>query len=154
MKTNFTVNEYGIKKKNGLVYPEHYSWEYCMEKKIPYILIHPKIKYTRIEYDLFPVDNGLGFPKQNKLIDYWWGIYEKYMEDVSFPESKIPMRIIGEVTDFFIVYKTDQFRIVESLMKEIEYFTNKYAVLDFKRKKYYEEIRVINELVKRNLGKK
>ena len=147
------ITEYGIENKNGDIYPEYYSWEYCLEKKIPYIIITPKIKYSKISYDLLPVDNGLMFPEDNKLIDHWWKMYEEYVDDVSFPKSRIPNRIIGEVTDFFVVYKVDQSYIIEKLMKELESFTNKYAFLDFKRKKYFEEIRITNEYVKRMISK-
>lgn len=142
---NITVTEYGIKRKNREIYPRYYDWDYCVKNKIPYIIVEPKIKYSIIDYDLFTVDNGLAFPEKNKLIDYWWNIYEEYMNEVSFPKNKIPLRIIGEVTDACIVYKIDQDRIVKRLMKEIECFVNEYAVLDDERKKHYEEIRKHNE---------
>ena len=142
---NIRVTEYGIKKKNGKIFPEHYDWDYCLKKKIPYIIVTPKIKYSLIDYDLFTVDNGLAFPENKKIIDYWWDIYEKYVEEVSFPKEKIPLRTIGEVTDYFTVFKKDQEVMVEKLMKEIEYFVNEYAILDIERKEYYEEIRKRNE---------
>jgi len=154
MKYKIKVTEYGIENKYRKIHPEYYSWDYCIEMKIPYIIITPRIKFSTISYDLFTVDNGLMFPDDNKLIDYWWKIYEEYVVDFSFPKSKIPNRIIGEVTDFFTVYKADQFYIIDKLLKEIEYFTNKYAILDYKRKKHFEEIRITNENVKRFISKK
>jgi hypothetical protein len=142
---NIKVTEYGIKKKNKKIYPEHYNWKYCVEKKIPYIIITPKIKYSNIDFDLFTVDNGLSFPDNHKFVDYWWNIYEEYIKEVSLPKKRIPLRIIGEVTDSFVIYKADQDRIIKRLMDEIESFTNRYAFLDKKRKEHFEEIRKHNE---------
>ena len=131
------VTEYGIERGNK-IYPSHYNWDYCVENKIPYIIIRPKIKYSNIDYDLFTVDTGLSFPENNKLIYYWWNIYEDYIKEVSFPKERIPLRIIGEVTNNFNVFKVDQERMVQRLMKEIESFVNKFALFDFERKTYYD----------------
>jgi hypothetical protein len=139
------VIEYGIKKGEKVI-PSHYTWDYCTQKSIPYIIIRPKIRYSNIDYDLLTVDNGLAFKKGFSLIDHWWKIYEDYVNTSSFPRNRIPLRIIGVVTDNFTVFKKDQEYIVNILLKEIERFVNEYGVIDVKRKKYFEEIRKHNEI--------
>ncbi len=85
MKTfSIKVSEYGI-KKGKKVYPTHYTWGYCSQKKIPYIIIRPKIKYSNIEYDLLTVDNGLAFKEGHDIIQHFWKIYEDYVNASSFP---------------------------------------------------------------------
>ena len=146
MKTfNLKVTEYGI-KKGEKVFPSHYTWDYCTQKKIPYIIIHPKIKYSNIEYDLLTVDNGLAFIKGYSLIEYWWKIYEDYVDTSLFPKDKIPLRIIGSVYDNFTVFKKDQEKMANILLKELENFVNEYGVINIERKKYYDKIKKHNEM--------
>ena len=142
---NVRVTEYGI-KKGDVVFPSYYTWDYCTQKKIPYIIIRPKIKYSNIDYDLFTVDNGLVFIEGKSIIEHWWKIYEGYIDTSSFPENKIPKRILGVVTDNFTVFKKDQEAMVNKLLKEVERFINEYGEIDLDRKKYYDEIYERNEL--------
>ena len=136
---NIRVTEYGI-KKGGNVIPSYYTWDYCIEKKIPYIIISPKIKYSKIDYDLLTVDTGLSFPEEYSLVSHCWNIYEEYINKNSFPKNKIPLRIIASVTDNIVVFKKDQERMVNLLMKEIEVFVNSYSIMDPERKSYYDDI--------------
>jgi hypothetical protein len=144
-KFNIKVTEFGIKKGES-IHPSHYTLDYCTQKKIPYIIVRPKTKYSNIDYDLITVDNGLAFKKGYSIIDHWWEIYEDYVSSSSFPRNKIPLRIIGVVTDNFTVFKKDQEIIVNMLLKEIEKFVNEYGVIDPKRKKYFEGIKKRNEI--------
>jgi len=145
---NIKVTEYGI-KKGEKVYPSHYTWDYCTQKRIPYIMIREKIKYSNIDYDLFTVDNGLLFKEGFSIIEHWWKIYEIYVNSSSLPKEKIPRRIIGSVTDNFTIFKKDQESMVNILMKEIEKFVNDYGIIDAKRKMYYDQIKKANEINER-----
>jgi hypothetical protein len=142
---NIKVTEYGIAKGDKVV-PPYYTWDYCTEKRIPHIIIRPKIKYSNIDYDLFTVDNGLLFKEGYSIIDHWWKIYEEYVDTASFPKERIPLRIIGTVTDNFTVFKKDQEIMVKRLLTEIEKFVNEYGIIDLKRKKYYDDIYKRNEI--------
>lgn len=64
MKTfDIKIKEYGIKIAKT-IRPLHYKWDYCVENKIPYIIVCPKIKYSEIEYDLMTIDDGISFEKK------------------------------------------------------------------------------------------
>lgn len=146
MKTfNIKATEYAIKKgeKN---FPSHYSWEYCIQKKIPYVIIRPKIKYSNIDYDLFTVDCGLAFKKGYSIIEHWQKVYEDYVDTSSFPKNKIPLRINGNVTNNFTVFKKDQEKMVNILLQEIEKFVNEYGEIDVERKKYFNQTKKSNEI--------
>ena len=95
---------------------------------------------------MFTVDNGLLFKEGYSIIDHWWKIYEEYVDTASFPKERIPLRIIGTVTDNFTVFKKDQEIMVKRLLTEIEKFVNEYGIIDLKRKKYYDDIYKRNEI--------
>ena len=146
MKTfNIKVTEYGI-KKGDKVFPSHYTWQYCIHQRIPYIIIRPQIKYSNIDYDLLTIDNGIAFKKGYNFIEHWWKVYDDYVFTSSFPKSRIPRRLIGNITDNFTVFRKDQEAMVNKLLKEIEEFVNKYGEIDIKIKKRYDEIDNNNEL--------
>ncbi|MFZ4582666.1 MAG: hypothetical protein ACOYM7_08440 [Paludibacter sp.] len=144
---NIKVTEYGL-KKGETVYPSHYTWDYCIQKRIPYIIIRPKIRYSNIDYDLLTINKGLAFKNGISLIDHWWKLYEEYVNRTSFPRNRIPLRIIGVITDNFTVFKKDQETMVNILMKEIEKFVNDNGIIDVKRKRYYDNTKEANEIAK------
>ena len=142
---NIKVSEYGIKIGEN-IFPSYYTWNYCNKKKIPYIIIRQKIKYSNIDYDLFTVDNGLAFKRGKSIIKYLWKIYQQYVVSASFPIDKMPLRIIGSVTDNFTVFKKDQEKMVNILMSEIEKYVNENGIINIKRKKYFDQINKLNEI--------
>ena len=75
---NIKVTEYGI-ERGRKIQPEHYDWDYCVENKIPYIIVHPKIKYSVVEYNLMPIDNGVTFENERILADFWLEFYDNYV---------------------------------------------------------------------------
>lgn len=134
---NIKVSEYGIKNGKSIS-PPYYSWDYCVQKKIPYIIIKPKRKYSIIDYDLLTIDKGISFQQGYSIINYWWEQYERYISESLLPTNQVPLRILGVVTDHFIVFKKDQERMARLLMKELEYYINKFGIIDPERKRYFE----------------
>jgi hypothetical protein len=130
------VTEYGVKSKSKKITPPDYTWDYCIKKKIPYIIVKPRIKYSNIDYDMLTIDDGLDFTDGNSFVEHWCKVYEDYLVNSSFPQNMIPVRIIGEVTDNFTVFKKDEDIMVRLLMKEIEEYVNKYGIINSERKEY------------------
>lgn len=135
------VTEYGVRSKNKLISPVHYTWDYCIKRKIPYIIVKPKLRFTNIEYDMLTIDDGLDFTEGNSFVDHWCEVYEKYLVESTFPKNMISKRIIGVVCDNFTVFKKDQEKMIGLLMKEIEEYVNKYGMINPDRKEYFQTIK-------------
>jgi hypothetical protein len=134
---NIKVTEYGIKSRNKDISPAHFTWDYCIKKKIPYIIVKPKIRFTSIEYDMLTINDGIDFKEGNTFVDHWCEMYEDYLIESKFPKKMIPKRIIGVVCDNFTVFKKDQGKIIQSLMKELEEYVNEYGIINPVRKRYF-----------------
>jgi hypothetical protein len=141
---NIKVTEYGIMKKNNEIYPEHYNWDYCVKKKIPYIIVNPQIKYSDIEYDLLPVDDGISFKKEDMLSDFFKNFYDKYITESNLPKNGIKL-IGGNRTMLFEIFKKDQNNIIAIVMLKLEEYINKYGIIDPEIKEYYKYTREANK---------
>lgn len=134
---NIKVTEYGI-KRNNKVQPEHYTWDYCVKKRIPYITVKPKIKYSAIDYDLITIDDGISFENESILADFWSKYYDNYIINARLPKDKIK-GTIGARVGWFNVRREDEVEIVSLIMSKIEEYVNLYGIINPETKAYYEQ---------------
>lgn len=143
---NIKVTEYGI-KRNNKVQPEHYTWDYCVENKIPYIIVHPKIKYSLVEYEIMTIDNGLTFENERILADFWVEYYDNYVTEAKLPNDKIKY-IGGARNAQFNIRRDDEDKIISLIMSKIEEYVNLYGIIKPETKAYYDKLKISQEIAR------
>lgn len=131
-------------EKNHKTTPKYYDFNYCISKGIPFIKASPKIKYSIIEFDLFPINSGLILSNGDIFQDYWNEYYDNYIINENFPKEKILFHS-GHRTARFRIFKKDQDKILELVKEKIEEFVNKFGVIDPDEKRRFDEIERLNK---------
>ncbi len=132
---NIKVTEYGF-KRGRIVKPEHYNWDYCVNNQIPYIYIEPGTKYSIIDYDLMPIDDGISFEPETLLSDYMEDYYKDYIRKSNLPENKVYSPINSRLASFRI-FKGDQIEAIQFVMSKIEEFVNNHGIVRPEFKEYF-----------------
>jgi hypothetical protein len=136
---------YAIQKGKGYT-PKDYNWNYCIEHNIPYIIIHPKIKFASIEYDLLPVDFGLTFPADHNFHNRWLIYYDKYRINTHLPDTQYSF-IGGPISGIFTIWKKDSANVVSELISLIDTQVKEFGLIDPVQKEHTETLTRMNKMM-------
>jgi hypothetical protein len=136
---------YAVENNKGFL-PEEYNWNYCIENQIPYILVHPKIKYASIEYDLLSVNAGLRFPDEHRFHEKWLAFYDQYASDSNLPDTQYSF-IGGTLSGIFIIWKKDIPEVIKELISLLDKFVIDFGMIDPVLKEYNEIIVRMNKMM-------
>ena len=125
--------------------PKEYTYNYCIENDIPYVLINFKSELAYISFDMISIDYGLTFPDSHQFSETWSNYVEKYHMEKEIPPDK-PYYVGGERNGGFYVWKKDYKEIVEELIKQIDAHVKKYGTIDLVRREYHELITLKNKI--------
>lgn len=133
-------NDYYEIKNETILYPEHYTWEYCLEKKIPWIVIMSfDNSYLEIHYNLNPIDPNLSFIENQICADNIQLMYiTKYVQKYKLPKSKIS-RSTSDLGGHILIKKNDKNKVISLLLNVIERCVNEYGIFDPASKKGFDE---------------
>ncbi|HPI31416.1 MAG TPA: hypothetical protein PLS26_12925 [Bacteroidales bacterium] len=139
--------EFAVCRRNNIT-PASYTWDYCVQNKLPYIIVYPKIKFCDISYDLLSQNKGLAFEKEHEFLDRWLKIYNDYVKRNNFPRLRIK-HIGGRLHVIFTIFKKDREEILDLLFDEIEKHIKKYGYTDEKLSEHYRKIEKFNNRMRR-----
>lgn len=125
---------YGVLKGDNAI-PAEWNWDYCVANKIPYILVSPKIKFTHVSVTLDTMDDGLIFPDDRLILEYWKAFYDKYRIDSEMPDDK--WKLFGSSTDIGIeIWKKDYPQFVIKLYNYINDIVREHGEIDLLLREY------------------
>ena len=126
----------GKKVKRKISPPD--LWEYCVQHKLPYIIVCPAIKYSKVSYDLMTINKGLRFKDGHSFSDLFEKLYDEYVSKSSLPKHKVYF-LGGERFGDLVIFKKDQDEIISLFFEHIEAHIGKYGIYDASDDKYFTE---------------
>lgn len=87
-------------------------WAYCIQNDFPFIRIIPKIKYSKVEYDISTMTDLYKMEKEPS--EFFVQLYESYVEFFKLPKDKMCCAG-GESSLIFTVHKAHATIFAEQL---------------------------------------